>query len=69
MVFHVRASQKTTAPNNYANGGGWISQQDFQRWSWRFDEFLGMVRRAAETALAVRRAVPANKPPDDRFER
>ncbi|UOO97065.1 ISH3 family transposase (plasmid) [Halococcus dombrowskii] len=38
-------------------------------WSWRFDEFLGMVRRAAETALAVRRAVPANKPPDDRFER
>ncbi|EMA48500.1 ISH3 family transposase [Halococcus salifodinae] len=38
-------------------------------WSWRFDEFLGMVRRATETALAVRRAVPANKPPDDRFER
>lgn len=38
-------------------------------WSWRFDEFLGMIRRAAETALAVRRAVPANKPPDDRFER
>jgi hypothetical protein len=38
-------------------------------WSWQFDEFLGMVRRAAETALAVRRAVPANKPPDDRFER
>ncbi len=36
---------------------------------WRFDEFLGMVRRAAETALAVRRAVPANKPPDDRFKR
>jgi hypothetical protein len=38
-------------------------------WSWRFDEFLGMVRRAAETALAVRRAVPANKPPDARFKR
>ena len=38
-------------------------------WSWTFAEFLGMVRRAAETALAVRRAVPANKPPDDRFER
>ena len=38
-------------------------------WPWRFDEFLGMIRRAAETALAVRRAVPANKPPDDRFRR
>ena len=38
-------------------------------WPWRFDEFLGMVRRAVETALAVRRAVPANKPPDDRFTR
>ena len=38
-------------------------------WSWSFDEFLGLVRRAAETALVVRRAVPANKPPDDRFER
>ena len=38
-------------------------------WSWQFDEFLGMVRRAAEMALAVRRAVSANKPPDDRFER
>ena len=38
-------------------------------WPWRFDEFLGMIRRAAETALAVRRAVPANKPPDDQFKR
>ena len=38
-------------------------------WPWRFDEFLRMIRRAAETALAVRRAVPANKPPDDRFRR
>ena len=38
-------------------------------WSWTFKEFLGMVRRAAETALCVRRAVPANKPPDDRFTR
>ena len=38
-------------------------------WPWSFNEFLGMVRRAVETALAMRRAVPANKPPDDRFER
>jgi hypothetical protein len=38
-------------------------------WSWRFDEFLRMVRRAAETVLSVRDSVPANKPPDDRFER
>ena len=38
-------------------------------WSWTFKEFLGMVGRAAETALAVCRAVPANKPPDDRFTR
>lgn len=28
-----------------------------------------MVTRSAWTALAVRRTVPANKPPDDRFER
>jgi len=38
-------------------------------WSWSFKEFLRMVRRAAETALRMRRAVPANKPPDDRFKR
>ena len=38
-------------------------------WPWSFDEFLGMVRRAVETAPAMRRAVPANKPSDDRFER
>ena len=38
-------------------------------WSWRFNEFLCLVRRAAETALVARCAVPANKPPDDRFER
>ncbi|EMA18778.1 transposase (ISH3) [Haloarcula marismortui ATCC 33799] len=28
-----------------------------------------MLCRAAWTALAVRRAVPANRPPDDRFHR
>ncbi len=38
-------------------------------WSWPFKEFLNMIRRAAWTALAVRRAVPANRPPDDRFHR
>ncbi len=36
---------------------------------WPFKEFINMVRRAAWTALAVRRAVPANRPPDDRFHR
>ena len=29
-------------------------------WSWQFGELLCLVRRAAKTALAVRRAVPAN---------
>ena len=38
-------------------------------WAWRFGEFFGMVRRAAGTVLGVRHAVPANRPPDDRFER
>ena len=38
-------------------------------WPWQFVEFLGVVRRAAERALAVHRAIPANKPLDDRFER
>jgi hypothetical protein len=38
-------------------------------WNWPFKEFLNMLRRAAWTALAVRRAVPANQPPDDRFHR
>ena len=38
-------------------------------WKWSFEEFIDMVTRAAWTALAVRRAVPANRPPDDRFER
>jgi hypothetical protein len=38
-------------------------------WKWSFEEFIDMVTRAAWTALAVRRAVPANRPPDDRFKR
>ena len=38
-------------------------------WWWPYKEFVNMVRRAAWTALAVRRAVPANQPPDDRFTR
>ncbi|WP_256684140.1 ISH3 family transposase [Halococcus qingdaonensis] len=38
-------------------------------WEWSFEEFIRMVTRAAWTALDVRRAVPANKPPDERFER
>ncbi|QLH81967.1 ISH3 family transposase [Halosimplex pelagicum] len=38
-------------------------------WWWPYKEFVNMVRRAAWTALAVRRAVPANRPPDDRFYR
>jgi len=35
----------------------------------RTKEFVNMIRRAAWTALAVRRAVPADRPPDDRFHR
>ncbi|WP_318570982.1 ISH3 family transposase [Salinigranum marinum] len=38
-------------------------------WRWPFEEFIDMVTRAAWTALAVRRAVPANQPPDERFTR
>jgi hypothetical protein len=38
-------------------------------WRWPFSEFIDMVTRAAWTALAVRRAVPANQPPDERFTR
>ena len=38
-------------------------------WTWPFAEFIEMVCRAAWTALAVRRAVPANRPPDARFVR
>jgi IS4 transposase len=38
-------------------------------WNWSFEEFIDMVTRAAWTALAVRRSVPANRSPDDRFER
>jgi len=36
-------------------------------WWWPYKEFVNMIRRAAWTAL--RRAVPANRPPDDRFHR
>jgi len=45
----------TPAESGVASGGG------------RTKEFVNMIRRAAWTALAVRRAVPANRPPDDRF--
>jgi len=38
-------------------------------WKWPFTEFIKMVCRTAWTALAMRRAVPANRPPDDRFSR
>ena len=38
-------------------------------WWWPFEEFIRMVIRAAWNALSVRREVPANKPPDDRFTR
>ncbi|MDQ2056448.1 ISH3 family transposase [Halobellus sp. H-GB7] len=38
-------------------------------WKWPFTEFIRMMCRAAWTALATRRAVPANRPPDDRFHR
>ena len=38
-------------------------------WWWPYKEFVNMIRRAAGTALAVRRAVPANQPSDDRFTR
>jgi len=38
-------------------------------WEWSYKEFTNMMRRAAWTALATRRAVPANRPPDDRFSR
>ena len=38
-------------------------------WWWPFEEFIRMVTRAAWNALSVRREIPANKPPDDRFTR
>ena len=38
-------------------------------WWWPFEEFIRMVTRAAWNALSVRRKIPANRPPDDRFER
>jgi IS4 transposase len=38
-------------------------------WEWSSKEFTNMIRRAAWTALVTRRAVPANRPPDERFSR
>jgi len=38
-------------------------------WWWPFEEFIRMVTRAAWNALSVRREIPVNKPPDDRFTR
>ena len=38
-------------------------------WWWPFEEFIRMVTRAAWNALSVRRSIPANRPPDDRFKR
>ncbi|MFC4440446.1 MULTISPECIES: ISH3 family transposase [Natrialbaceae] len=38
-------------------------------WSWSFKEFIKMVCRVAWTARRTTRAVPANRPPDDRFHR
>ena len=38
-------------------------------WKWSFKQFITMIQRAAWTALATRWAVPANRPPDDRFTR
>ncbi|MFB6197638.1 MAG: ISH3 family transposase, partial [Halobacteriaceae archaeon] len=35
---------------------------------WPFGEFLAMLTRAVWTVLRVRRSVPSNKPPDERFE-
>jgi len=34
-------------------------------WWWPYKEFVNMIRLAAWTALVVRRAVPANRPPGD----
>ena len=38
-------------------------------WRWPFDEFVDMVTRAVWKAIVVRRSVPSNRPPDDRFDR
>ena len=38
-------------------------------WWWTFEEFSRMITRAAWNALSVRRSIPANQLPDDRFER
>jgi hypothetical protein len=38
-------------------------------WWWPYKKFVDMVRRAAWTSLAVRRAVPTDRLSDDRFHR
>ncbi|MFC7074302.1 ISH3 family transposase [Halovenus rubra] len=38
-------------------------------WWWPFEEFIRLITRAAWNALSVRRKIPTNKPPDDRFIR
>jgi hypothetical protein len=38
-------------------------------WSWSFTEFIKIVCWVAWTALAVGRAVSANRSPDDRLNR
>jgi hypothetical protein len=38
-------------------------------WKWLFKKFITTIQRTAWTALATRRAVPANRPPDDQFTR
>jgi len=45
-----------------------LDRSELVRW-WPYKEFVNMIRRAAWTALGFRRAVPANRPPDDRFHR
>ena len=40
-----------------------------QLWEWPFEEFVDMVTRAVWRAVGKLQAVPANWPPDDRFER
>jgi IS4 transposase len=38
-------------------------------WWWPYKEFINMVLRTAWTARRTARAVPANRPSDDRFHR
>jgi len=40
-----------------------------RHWRWPYKESVNMIRWPAWTALGVRRVVPANRPPDDRFHR